>query len=92
MIDVLSDVTGDGFVFRVDLRLRPNGSSGPLALGFDAMEQYYQTHGREWERYAMIKARVVAGGALGEVLLESACDRLCIASTSTTVRCRHCAT
>jgi len=59
-------------VFRVDMRLRPNGASGPLALSFDAMEHYYQTHGREWERYMLIKARVVAGErAAGERLLES---------------------
>ena len=59
----LNEQTADGFVFRVDMRLRPNGASGPLALSFDAMEQYYQTHGRMWERYAFIKARVVAGDA-----------------------------
>lgn len=70
LINVLSEATADGFVFRVDLRLRPNGNSGPLALGFDAMELYYQTHGREWERYALIKARVVAGDRMaGESLL-----------------------
>ena len=63
LISVLNDATGDGFVFRVDMRLRPNGDSGPLALSFDAMEQYYQVHGREWERYAFIKARAVAGDA-----------------------------
>jgi glutamate-ammonia-ligase adenylyltransferase len=57
----LNEQTADGFVFRVDMRLRPNGASGPLALSFDAMEQYYQVHGRMWERYALIKARVVAG-------------------------------
>ena len=57
----LNEQTADGFVFRVDMRLRPNGASGPLALSFDAMEQYYQAHGRMWERYALIKARVVAG-------------------------------
>ena len=61
LIRALDQKTGDGFVFRVDMRLRPFGESGPLALNFDAMEDYYQTHGREWERYAMIKARVVAG-------------------------------
>jgi [glutamine synthetase] adenylyltransferase / [glutamine synthetase]-adenylyl-L-tyrosine phosphorylase len=61
LIAALSDKTADGFVFRVDMRLRPNGASGPLALSFDAMEHYYQTHGREWERYAFIKARVIAG-------------------------------
>jgi len=58
---VLNEQTADGFVFRVDMRLRPNGASGPLALSFDAMEQYYQAHGRMWERYALIKARCVAG-------------------------------
>lgn len=65
LIGVLSEATEDGFVFRVDMRLRPNGNSGPLALSFDAMEHYYQTHGREWERYALIKARVVAGDRTG---------------------------
>ena len=70
LVNVLSEATVDGFVFRMDMRLRPNGESGPLALGFDAMEHYYQTHGREWERYALIKARVVAGDRqAGEELL-----------------------
>jgi [glutamine synthetase] adenylyltransferase / [glutamine synthetase]-adenylyl-L-tyrosine phosphorylase len=53
--------TGDGFVFRVDMRLRPFGDSGPLVISLEAMENYYQSHGREWERYAFIKARVVTG-------------------------------
>lgn len=53
--------TADGFVFRVDMRLRPYGQSGALVLNFDSLEEYYQTQGREWERYAMIKARVIAG-------------------------------
>ncbi|NVK39643.1 MAG: bifunctional [glutamate--ammonia ligase]-adenylyl-L-tyrosine phosphorylase/[glutamate--ammonia-ligase] adenylyltransferase [Oceanospirillaceae bacterium] len=61
LIQALDNVTVDGFVFRVDMRLRPFGSAGPLAVSFDAMEGYYQDQGREWERYAMIKARVVAG-------------------------------
>ena len=70
LINVLSEPTGDGFVFRVDLRLRPHGASGPLALSFDAMEQYYQVHGREWERYALSKARAAAGDrAAGAELL-----------------------
>ncbi len=60
-IKVLNDVTADGFVFRVDMRLRPYGDSGPLVMSHDAMEQYYQAQGRNWERYAMIKARVVGG-------------------------------
>ena len=60
-IKVIGQPTADGFVFRVDTRLRPFGESGPLAMDFDAMEQYYQQQGREWERYALIKARTVAG-------------------------------
>jgi glutamate-ammonia-ligase adenylyltransferase len=70
LIKSLDAVTRDGFVFRVDMRLRPYGDSGALALNFDAMELYYQDQGRDWERYAMIKARVVAGDrAAGEALL-----------------------
>ena len=60
-IKVLNDVTADGFVFRVDMRLRPYGDSGPLVMSYAGMEQYYQTQGRDWERYAMIKARVIGG-------------------------------
>ena len=70
LIQALSTPTADGFVFRVDTRLRPYGEGGPLAMSFDAMEDYYQRQGREWERYAWIKARVVAGDpAAGERLL-----------------------
>src|SRR5690554_2807079 len=61
LIKVLDSQTVDGFAFRVDMRLRPYGSSGPLVFSFIAIEQYYQNQGRDWERYAMIKARVVAG-------------------------------
>ncbi len=61
LIRLLDTHTGDGFVFRVDMRLRPYGESGALALSFDAMEEYYHSQGRDWERYALIKARVVAG-------------------------------
>ncbi|SEM86147.1 glutamate-ammonia-ligase adenylyltransferase [Pseudomonas sp. ok272] len=61
LIKALDPMTVDGFVFRVDMRLRPYGSSGSLVLSFNALEQYYQDQGRDWERYAMIKARVVAG-------------------------------
>ena len=68
----LDEATSEGFVFRVDLRLRPFGEAGPLALSFDALETYYQNHGREWERYALIKARPVAGDIrAGERLLQS---------------------
>jgi glutamate-ammonia-ligase adenylyltransferase len=61
LIQALDSVTADGFVFRVDARLRPFGNAGPLAMNFDAMESYYASQAREWERYAMIKARAVAG-------------------------------
>ena len=56
---LLGEVTGDGIVFRVDLRLRPNGDVGPLAVSLGMLEEYFIVQGREWERYAWIKARVV---------------------------------
>ena len=61
LIKALDAITVEGFVFRTDMRLRPYGSSGSLVLSFNALEQYYQDQGRDWERYAMIKARVVGG-------------------------------
>ena len=61
LVRLLDEITQDGFVFRVDTRLRPNGDSGPLAMNFNAMEQYYQLQGRDWERYAMIKAKILGG-------------------------------
>jgi len=61
LVQVLNAQTPEGLVFRVDARLRPFGEAGPLACSFAAMEDYYQSQAREWERYAMIKARVVAG-------------------------------
>lgn len=71
LIRALDETTVDGFVFRVDMRLRPFGQSGALASSFSALENYYQLHGREWERYALIKARVVAGDAAsGEALFD----------------------
>ncbi|VAW60496.1 Glutamate-ammonia-ligase adenylyltransferase [hydrothermal vent metagenome] len=60
-IKVLDEVTGDGFVYRVDMRLRPYGDSGALVVSQAGLEQYYQTQGRDWERYAMIKARIIGG-------------------------------
>ncbi len=63
LIQALSHQDQDGFVFRVDMRLRPYGSSGALVYSFEALEEYYQFQGREWERYAMIKARAVTGDA-----------------------------
>ncbi|MGC8120912.1 bifunctional [glutamate--ammonia ligase]-adenylyl-L-tyrosine phosphorylase/[glutamate--ammonia-ligase] adenylyltransferase [Marinobacter sp. VGCF2001] len=72
LIQALDQITADGFVFRVDMRLRPYGQSGALALSFAALETYYQDQGRDWERYAMVKARVVAGDQkAGRVLMES---------------------
>jgi len=59
LIAALHTVTADGFVYRVDMRLRPFGDSGPLVLTFSAMEDYYQEQGRDWERYAMLKARLI---------------------------------
>lgn len=61
LVRVLDEITVDGFVFRTDIRLRPFGDSGAIIMTFDGMENYYQTQAREWERYAMIKARQVAG-------------------------------
>ena len=58
---ILGHPTADGIVFRVDLRLRPYGDSGPMVLSIDAMEDYLVAQGREWERYAYIKARAITG-------------------------------
>ena len=59
IIKALDQTTFDGFCYRVDLRLRPFGESGPLVMSYAALEDYYQEQGRDWERYAMIKARVM---------------------------------
>ncbi len=72
LIKIIGATTPDGVVFRVDVDLRPYGESGPVVMSFDAIEEYYQEQGREWERYAWIKARVVAGDKdTGETLLKS---------------------
>jgi glutamate-ammonia-ligase adenylyltransferase len=60
LINIISELTADGYVFRVDMRLRPYGDSGPLVTSFAALEEYLISQGREWERYAWIKARVIA--------------------------------
>jgi glutamate-ammonia-ligase adenylyltransferase len=71
LIRLLNEPTQDGIVFRVDMRLRPFGEAGPLVASFDAMEDYYQEHGRDWERYALIKARAIAGDLpAGESLIQ----------------------
>nr|WP_074214234.1 bifunctional [glutamate--ammonia ligase]-adenylyl-L-tyrosine phosphorylase/[glutamate--ammonia-ligase] adenylyltransferase [Salinivibrio sp. ES.052] len=59
LIKALDQPTMDGFCYRVDMRLRPFGDSGPLVMSFSALEDYYQEQGRDWERYAMVKARVM---------------------------------
>src|SRR5438105_7291871 len=65
LMRLLADTTEDGFVFRVDLRLRPYGDAGPLVCSFDFLESYFVAQVREWERYAWIKARPVAGEMSG---------------------------
>jgi len=72
LVALLADNTAEGFAYRVDLRLRPFGSAGRVALSFAAMEQYFQREGRDWERYAWLKARPVGGDLeAGAELLES---------------------
>lgn len=61
LIASLNDYTVDGYVFRVDMRLRPHGENSPLAISFPMLEEYFIKQGREWERYAWIKGRVIAG-------------------------------
>ena len=67
LIGALAEITGDGQVFRVDMRLRPNGDSGPLVASFDMLENYFVSQGREWERYAWIKARPLTGARGGDI-------------------------
>ena len=69
VIDLLDRPTEIGRVFRVDTRLRPFGSSGPLAISLDALELYFQRHGRDWERYAFVKARLLGAGSTVEAEL-----------------------
>src|SRR5258706_3760276 len=70
LIALLNDVTEDGFAFRVDMRLRPYGDVGALVSSFDALEAYFVSQGREWERYAWIKARAVSGSEADRKTLE----------------------
>ena len=63
VVSLLDDATKDGFVYRVDTRLRPFGDSGPPVVSFAALENYLLQHGRSWERYAYVKARVICPGA-----------------------------
>jgi [glutamine synthetase] adenylyltransferase / [glutamine synthetase]-adenylyl-L-tyrosine phosphorylase len=68
LINALSDYTADGHVFRVDMRLRPYGESGPLVMSLPMLETYLLSQGREWERYAWVKAREVTGQPDGELM------------------------
>ncbi len=61
LIADIAEITEDGFSFRVDMALRPNGASGPLAASFAMLEDYLLVQGREWERYAWVKARAITG-------------------------------
>ncbi len=70
IIAILDEVTADGFVFRVDTRLRPFGESGPPVVSFAALEAYLLQHGRDWERYAYVKARVVGKSPARKVVDE----------------------
>ena len=74
LIACLDAQTVDGFVFRVDMRLRPYGQSGPLVQNFAALEDYYTTQGRGWERFAMVKARVVSGDSVCAAVLQEIID------------------
>ena len=71
LIRLLDAHTAEGFVFRVDMRLRPFGDSGPLVASFASLEDYLQVHGRDWERYAYVKARALTGQQAFEPLRES---------------------
>ena len=67
VIALLDETTADGFVFRVDMRLRPYGDSGPLSVSYAALENYLVTQGRAWERYAWLKARALTGASSAEL-------------------------
>ncbi len=70
LIAALDQKNADGFVYRVDMRLRPFGDSGPLVMNFNAIEDYYQEQGRDWERYAMLKARLIGEGSSHQKLTD----------------------
>ena len=83
VINALDQITAEGFVFRVDMRLRPYGESGALVHNFAALEEYYQDQGRDWERYALIKARPVTGDPQCAEELMAALRPSCFAVTWT---------
>ena len=69
LIASLNEITANGYVFRVDMRLRPYGENGPLVMSFAMLEEYLVTQGREWERYAWIKSRTITGSSTIELTL-----------------------
>ena len=98
MMPVLSEVDANGQVFRTDLRLRPDGDAGPLAWSLDALEHYLIGQGREWERYAWLKARLMparafegSDSALQARQLKACACPSCTASISTSTRWPRCA-
>jgi len=75
LIRLLDKYDENGFVYRVDMRLKPFGSVGSLCTSFEAMKRYYLEHGRDWERYALVKMRAVAGDKVsGDALVKSLAD------------------
>ena len=91
LVGILQDITEDGYVYRVDLRLRPDPRATQIAISMDAAATYYESMGQNWERAAMIKARPVAGDlALGEEFLRPP-RSLCLAQVSRFCRHRRCA-
>ncbi|WEF30764.1 bifunctional [glutamate--ammonia ligase]-adenylyl-L-tyrosine phosphorylase/[glutamate--ammonia-ligase] adenylyltransferase [Pseudoduganella chitinolytica] len=77
LIAAIAEITEDGFTFRVDMALRPNGGSGPLAASLGMVEQYLIVQGREWERYAWVKARAVTGAPEEIAALEAIVRPFC---------------
>ena len=74
LIQLLAEITEHGFVFRVDMALRPNGESGPLVSSFAMLQNYLITQGRDWERYAWLKARAITGSSAQHKALQSIID------------------
>jgi glutamate-ammonia-ligase adenylyltransferase len=77
LIAAIAEITEDGFTFRVDMALRPNGASGPLAASLGMVENYLIVQGREWERYAWVKARAVTGRHLDIAALDAIVRPFC---------------
>jgi [glutamine synthetase] adenylyltransferase / [glutamine synthetase]-adenylyl-L-tyrosine phosphorylase len=90
LIQILSDPSEGGFVFRIDTRLRPNGDSGPLVASLPMLETYFYSQGREWERFAWLKSRVIASTGLQPDGFESSI-RSCFDAIWTSRRLARCA-